>query len=279
MAQGLVRDRRRLIAAELQGIRSAMPDPDAVWRQLADAEARLAATRVRAEEAQRRRGEAERALDELRPVWEQAQRERERQQELQGELRVAESEEAGLLRELERSDRELRGLDDARAELERLTLELAPLAALRDEVAQLERLAREEGRRQTLTEGVRAQGEELERLRERQARLAQAPELEREVGEELARARAQLEQVQHDFEARRTEWVRDRQEAETKRQALRQQFQELRDQRDRLAALGPEGPCPTCTRPLGANYKTVLDLLDEQLDTAMVDGRYYKDRL
>ncbi|HWJ23236.1 MAG TPA: SbcC/MukB-like Walker B domain-containing protein, partial [Gemmatimonadaceae bacterium] len=49
--------------------------------------------------------------------------------------------------------------------------------------------------------------------------------------------------------------------------------------RDRLASLGPDGPCPTCTRPLGENYRTVLDLLDEQLETVRVDGAYYKSRL
>ncbi|HEX3159235.1 MAG TPA: SbcC/MukB-like Walker B domain-containing protein, partial [Gemmatimonadaceae bacterium] len=66
---------------------------------------------------------------------------------------------------------------------------------------------------------------------------------------------------------------------EGRRQALRQQYTELREQRDRLAELGPDGPCPTCTRPLGANYGTVLEMLGEQLDTVKVDGEYFKRRL
>jgi exonuclease SbcC len=278
-AQTLVRDRRKLIAAELGGLRTGMPDPDAVWRQLAEAEARLAAARVRAEEAARRRTVAEEALAELRPQWEQAQKERERLQELLGELRVAESEEGAHRRELERLDRELAGLAEARVELERLTTELAPLPALRAELAELDALARQEGRRQTLAESERALAEELTRLRERRERLLQAPELERATGEELAEIKAALVQAEAEFEERRTEWVRDRQEAETKRQALRAQYAELREQRDRLAALGPDGPCPTCTRPLGANYAVVLQDLDDRVETAMVDGRYYKNRL
>ncbi|HEU4631328.1 MAG TPA: SMC family ATPase [Gemmatimonadaceae bacterium] len=278
-AQALVRDRRKLIAAELAGLKAGMPDPEAVWRQLADAEARLAAARVHATEAGRRRTEAEAALEALRPQWEQAQRERERLQELQGELRVAEGEEALLLRDVERLDRELAGLAEARDELERLVAELVPLPALRAELADLETLAREEGRRQTLRDTERSVQEELARLHERQARLAPAPELERAAAAELAAAREQLEQAQAELEERRTEWVRDRQEAETKRQALRQTYAELREQRDRLAALGPDGPCPTCTRPLGASYAAVLQDLDDKVETVEVDGRYYKNRL
>ncbi|HEX5580076.1 MAG TPA: SMC family ATPase, partial [Gemmatimonadaceae bacterium] len=278
-AQDLVRDRRKLISAELSGLRTGMPDPEAVWRQLSEAESRLAATRVRATEAARRRADAERALAELRPQWEQAQTERERLQELLGELRVAESEDASHRRELERLDRELAMLADARAELERLTAELTPLPALRTEVATLDALARDEGRRQTLAESERALVEELERLRERRERLAQAPELERATTDELAGVKSSLERAEAELEERRTEWVRDRQEAETKRQALRQAYAELKEQRDRLAALGPDGPCPTCTRPLGANYGAVLQDLDDKVETVEVDGRYYKKRL
>ncbi|HEY0972312.1 MAG TPA: SMC family ATPase [Gemmatimonadales bacterium] len=278
-AQGLVRDRRKLISAEVSGLRTGMPDPEAVWRQLAEAESRLAAARVRAEESARRRVEAEAALAELRPQWEQAQKERERLQELQGELRVAESEEAAHRRELERLDRELAMLTDARSELDLLTAELAPLPTLRTEVAALDALARDEGRRQTLVEGERALVEELERLRERREKLAQAPELERATTAELAEVKAALESAEREMDERRTEWVRDRQEAETKRQALRQQYAELKEQRDRLADLGPDGPCPTCTRPLGANYAAVLQDLDDRVETVQVDGRYYKRRM
>src|SRR6185437_10725512 len=80
-------------------------------------------------------------------------------------------------------------------------------------------------------------------------------------------------------EARRTEWVRDRQEAETKLQALRAQYTDVRQQRERLVAAGEEGQCPTCARPLGGHFRTVLDLLDEQSETVRVDGAYFKARL
>jgi exonuclease SbcC len=81
------------------------------------------------------------------------------------------------------------------------------------------------------------------------------------------------------LEARRTEWVRDRQEAQTKREALRAQFTELKQQRDRVVAVGEDGECPTCSRPLGGSLHTVVEHLDELIETVNVDGNYYKARV
>src|SRR5690606_18478591 len=100
-----------------------------------------------------------------------------------------------------------------------------------------------------------------------------------EVSRALEEKRAEVELIDGQLEARRTEWVRDRQEAETKRQALRDQYAELRQQRDRLAAAGEEGACPTCARPLAGSLRSVLELLDGQIETVRVDGNYYKGRV
>jgi exonuclease SbcC len=278
-AQTLVRDRRRLITAEVSGVRSAMPDPDAVRRAHADAERHVGETAVRAAELDRRRERTAARLAVLAPRWESAQVERERVQRLDAELRVAEGEETALVRDAERLAREGAEVAAARAELERVTGELAPFREVAAELQRFDSLCREEGRRQTLIEHERLVRDEIDRITERRAKIETAPQLETEIAAELEQKRAEVETTQHDLEAKRTEWVRDRQEAETKRQALRQQYAEVKEQRDRLASLGPDGPCPTCTRPLGKNYQTVLDLLDEQLDTVQVDGRYFKDRL
>ncbi len=42
---------------------------------------------------------------------------------------------------------------------------------------------------------------------------------------------------------------------------------------------GPEGNCPTCTRPLGAGYEKVLGLLDRQMEEVVSNGNYYKQRI
>jgi exonuclease SbcC len=278
-AQGLARDRRKVIAAEIVGVRAVMPDAAKVAETLRDAESHLGAAEGKLTDAARRRTQATRALEASTPRWEAAQRERDQLQEVLAELRVAESEEAGATRELERIERELSAVAAARQELQRLADALKPLATVVSELQRMDHLCREEGRRQTLVESERALVEELAPLRERRAKLETAPQLEADAAEELERKREELRTTEATVEQRRTEWVRDHQEAETKLKAFREQYAELKEQRERLALLGEDGACPTCTRPLGVHYRSVLEDFDAKLETLSVDGKYYRNRI
>lgn len=278
-AQSLVRKRRSEISHELAGVRSMMPDPAAVERMLADARTRLADAERRRADAEQRARDAEAAFALLAPHWESAQQARDRQQQLLADLRVAENEESARVRDADRVARELGEVSAARLELDGIATELAPLTAVQEEFRRLEDLAREEGRRQTLVETERLLADELARLQERLTSIARAPRLATELAETLERKHRSLEETSVTLEARRTDWVRDRQEAETRRDALRRQYQELKAQRDRLLDLGEAGVCPTCTQVLGPSFRTVLDQIEEQLETAIVDGNYLKKRL
>jgi exonuclease SbcC len=154
-----------------------------------------------------------------------------------------------------------------------------PLFALNVELQALNTLYREEGRRKALLDGEHALRDEIARLEERHSKIERAPALEEEATLELEKKRVELEDAQGRLEARRTEWVRDRQEAQTKREALRQQYAELKQQRDRVVSLGEDGECPTCSRPLGGSLHTVVEHLDEMIETVNVDGNYYKARV
>jgi exonuclease SbcC len=279
VAQRLVKDRARLLAAEAAGVRTAMPEAASIERVHAEASERLRQATERAADSTARRDRAMAELADVVPRWLAAQQEREQLQEALAELRVAESEASSYARDSERIERELGAIAAAEAELERLAEELVPLAALSEELQRLDQLGREEGRRQALLETERALDEEVRRLRERRARIETAPTLEEDVTLELEQRRALLELVEGELEAKRTEWVRDRQEAETKHVALRQQYAELKENRDRLVATGEEGECPTCERPLRDHYHRVLEHFDEQLDALVADGRYFKSRL
>ena len=278
-AQELAIARRREIVATAEGLRAGMPDADHIAKLLAEASARLDQARERASEAETRREEMEKIRARVAPRWAAAQTERDAHVELLGELRLAESEAASLARDAERIAREIAEVTAAREELERIATELLPLGTIAAELQEVEELYREEGRRKTLLDTERAVAEEMARLAERLAKIENAPTLEEQVTEELEKRRQELEDTEGQLEARRTEWVRDTQEADTKRQALRSQYAELKEQRDRLVHAGEEGICPTCARPLGGHFRTVLDLLDGQLETVRVDGNYYKNRL
>ena len=278
-AQRMVKEHARLLAAEAAGVRATMPDATSIDRLHADATERLTRANTRARESAARRDRANAALSDLVPRWIAAQREREQLHEALAELRVAESEAAGYARDAERTNRELADVQAAESELERLAEELAPLAALSDELQRLDQLAGEEGRRRALLETERALDDEVRALRERRTRIETAPALEEEVTIELEQRRAMLELVEGELEAKRTEWVRDRQEAETKRAALLKDYAEAREHRDQLVQAGEHGECPTCARALGDTFRSVLDHLDERIDALVADGKYFKSRL
>lgn len=278
-AQEMARERRRIVTAQLNGLRSAMPDPESVERMLAQAQERLTVATTRAAESAGRTEAARVVVAELEPQWSAMQRVRDAVQRVTGELRVLENESANLARDGERLARETGEIAGARGELEKLAEQLIPLAALAEQLQAMEELYRAEGRRQTLVDNDRVLAEELARLRERLERVETSPGFEEEVTLALEQKRKDLQGVEGALEAKRTEWVRDRQEAETKIQALRQQYTELKQQRETLVNLGEDGTCPTCARPLGDHYRHVLDLLDSQIETVQVDGNYYRQRI
>lgn len=277
-AQEFVRERRRELSAECNGLKQGMPDPDAIWRAVADAEARLAVARTRAEETERQRRDASERLTTLAPEWQTAQSQREHLHQLQAEIRVAESEALAQARECDRLDGEIAAIDAAHQELAPLRTRLLALPEVLAAIAVQEQLAAAESRRQALLERVRVLAEDEAKLVERAARLETAPVLEQESLAQLAAHRTALASAEETLEAERTAWVRDRQEAETRLEALRAQYAELVQQRETLEGLGEHSPCPTCGRPLGANHRAVLDALVEQVETVRVDGNYYRQR-
>ena len=277
-AQEIAREARRRIGAEIVGLRSAMPEADAIAGAVSQAAASLQNAIARSNEAGTRHAVALAELRRLTPAWEQAQREREQWQRLLAEITIVEREVANLTRDGERLASELIAIASVHEELAVLRASVAPLPALRSELLRLDDLFRQQGRRLALIENERALGDELVRLRERLSRIETAPALEEEVTLELESARRALDETSQALDTLRTEWVRDKQEAETKLQELRRQYADVKQQRDRIVELGAEGLCPTCNRVLGANFRSVLAQLGEQLETLQVDGQYYRDR-
>jgi DNA repair protein SbcC/Rad50 len=278
-AQGLARERRKLITAEIAGVKSTMPDPALIESMLKDAAARQKEAGKRQRSATVDKQKAETALATLTPQWEAVQKARESFQQVVADQRLAQQAADGLGRESDRLDRELKAVAEARAELEAIASQLMPLNEVMDEYRMLDALAREEGRRKALTESLRTVSEELTALRTRQAALAAVSATQEEVTLRLHSRTTSLEEATKSLEAKRTEWVRDRQEAITKRDALRLQYQEVKEHRDRIVELGDDGVCPTCQRLLGDHFRTVHDNLDEQLETITVDGKYFTTRL
>jgi exonuclease SbcC len=118
----------------------------------------------------------------------------------------------------------------------------------------------------------------LQNVRHRLARLPPADEVEA-ARARVEEQRARLEGIDETYRERRSSWDRDLQDARTKRTTLRDQYKDLKEQLDRITTAGPGGACPTCARPLGAEYENVLGVLDRQLQDVLFNGNYFKSRV
>ncbi|HEY1333899.1 MAG TPA: SMC family ATPase, partial [Myxococcaceae bacterium] len=277
-AQERLKERRSALRARLEALRATLGDLAGLDAEAARADARLTtATKAEATSAERFTG-AERKLAEVRPRWEELQRLRETALGLEAELRVADHQVRTADERIERLRQESGEAAVATARLEEVTKHLAPLATLREEARALDRQAEAFSRRK----GVLAQLEEVRRhlasVEERTAALPPTAVLG-SARDRVGELRATLTAVALDVETARTAWVRDAQDARTKRQGLLDHYQELKDQRQRVVKAGPEGDCPTCARPLGAGYEKLLGLLDRQMEEVVSNGNYYKQRI
>jgi exonuclease SbcC len=278
-AQVLVRDRRNVIRGEAQGMEAAMPESEVVVRLLADTSMRLAEAERRTKDALKRLKRAHSMLEEIEPKWAAAQKEREALQALTAELRLRESEEAAFIKDSTRLEEELAEIAEARNEIAQIKSELSVHKDLESQLHQMQALAQQEGRRSTLNENRRQIVAELAKLHERAASLATDAALVDAKEREREETRRELQEVEKRVADLRTDWARDKQEAITKADDYRSQYKETRDQREKLADLGPDGPCPICTRPLADHFREVLDDLDGRLKEIEVNGKYFASRV
>lgn len=277
-ARAAVREARATMAAELRGLEAGLPDPAALAAERDRAEARLADTGRAVREAERARGAAAERLGQEEPRWKEWQARRDRTLSLDSDRRIAEKEVEQARQEFARLDRELVNAREAQRQLTALEPELGPVEALEREEQTLAGLQGAAAARRAdeaqLAELARAAGAAAARLAELERALETLPAGEREAAA-LAERLAEAERAEDEA---RTAWVRERQYAETKRNELREQFKEVRGERDRLVELGPEGTCPTCRRPLGDEYPQVLAVLDAQLEGIRNNGEFFARR-
>ena len=279
VAQELCNARRKELASEIAGLRSGMPDRDVIDAQEREAKVTLGAAQRASADAERAETDTKLALESVAPRWLAAQTGRDERQRLENEVAAVNGEALALTRAEERLAQELAQVEEARLALAPLLPDLAAFDRAQADLEAMRALAMQDGRRRALLESQVALTAEVQALGEQRDRLAVAPQLEEEATLELEERRRALDEAQGKLEARRTDWVRDRQEVDTRLRALRGQYAELRDQRDKLLQLGEEGACPTCTRPLGEHFRNVLDVIERQMETVEADGAYFRSRL
>lgn len=277
-AQDRLKERRSALRARLDGLRAGLPDSSELDAAKKAADDRMTAARAAETAAEAANEAAEKRLTTIRPQWERLQQLREAAMALEAELKLADQKAASATERAKRLEQEAAEAGSARQRLDEVRRRLGPLPALREEAQVLERQAEAFAARKS----YQAQLTEVQaHLTSIQERLSRVPSKEVRAGalERVNSARASLTAATLASEEQRTVWVRDAQDAKTKRQGLLDQYQELKEQRQRIVKAGVEGVCPTCARPLGVEYAKVLELLDRQIEEVRSNGNYYKQRI
>jgi len=277
-AQDRLKERRSALRARFDALRASLGDLAEIEAAESRARDRVAAAQTAEQAATAQAAAAEAILADVRPRWERLQRQREAALELEAELRVAEHQIGAAAEREERLAREVTEAGSATGQLQQVAQRLAPLAVVRAEVAVLEREAESHATRKGLSDQLEDVRRHARSVEERLGRLPAREQLDG-ARTRVSDVRATLTSVSLDSENLRTAWVRDAQDARTKRQGLLDQYQELKEQRQRIVEAGPEGDCPTCARPLGAEYGKVLALLDRQMEDVVANGNFYKQRI
>ncbi len=266
----------------LRGQLSAIESLLAGAATLADEESAARARDAAAAESGRLAGEglvaAEAEHSRVRPLWQAMQQLHDQVRSLESDLRVAEQQVTDGRDAFTRLDRDLAEALTIRQRLDHLGPLVAPVAALQAERDRLDALAARVAHRR---EALGQLGELKRRLVATDERIAglPTPEAVAAIRAGLAERRGALDAAAAAAEERRTHWVRERQDAETKTAQHTNQGLELRAQLKALEKAGPEGACPTCNRPLGASYSEVVGDLKAQINELGVNFKFFRSRV
>ena len=278
IGQERLKERRSSLRARLEGLRSGLPDGAELEAARKQADDRLEAA-ARAETAAATvSAAAEQRLAAIRPQWEKLQELREAAIGVEAEIKLADQKAVATSERLARLEHEAAEAASARQKLDEVRRRLAPLPGLRDEAQALEGQAEAYAARKSYQAQLDEVRAHLASIQERISRVPSKQLLDQAL-ERVNGARASLTAASLESEEQRTVWVRDAQDAKTKRQGLLDQYQELKEQRQRIVKAGVEGVCPTCARPLGVEYAKVLELLDRQIEEVRSNGNFYKQRI
>ncbi|MES3033239.1 MAG: SMC family ATPase [Gemmatimonadota bacterium] len=278
-AQELARQKRSEVIAALRALSQSMADAELLAAEVSAAQLAVRMTAHALTTATARLTAAEQQVHQAEPRWRDAERARLRDTELQTEIFRVDASIAMAEKDVDRAELAVQEAERVQAGLASVLAELAPLAALRAELQQLEERSRQAARRQALTEEIVRLTTSVDAAAARLAQLAPAPTLRAEVQAALTEARATAAAAIEAAGLRHTDWVRDRQEVETKRNQKRDEYTDIKVQLDRLRELGADAPCPTCLRPLGASHAALLEELGDKLEALRVEGSYFKKRV
>ncbi|MEA3198971.1 MAG: repair protein SbcC/Rad50 [Thermoplasmata archaeon] len=258
----LARTQRREARAHLAGVRSALVDPAALAESVQRAQIESEAARARVAEAEARIAQLVEEVESLREVRDAGRKRAEEHKLVLAAIRLAEQRVGHLAAQQQTRAAELAKAREAAAQADALAPRLAQIPEAK---ARLEALA---ARRVKHEELARVRAEMTRALADAQAaetEIAQAQERLAALGTVRAladRVATQRPQTQAAYDAA----VQQASGVEASRKERARQLNEAEAKAKRIREMGPETPCPTCTRPLREHHGELLHGFGVEID-------------
>jgi exonuclease SbcC len=278
-AQGYLRQHRSTLRAELAGLEQGLEDVEALKRERTEARESVKDVKTLMAKIADEEERAKRTWEDLGPMWAAMKALRDANLAAEGERRIAEQAVRQARQEFQRLDREMAEALRAQSQLNDLQPDIDRAQAVRAEHERLDHEARAAGRRRSLSGQLTEVRQQVEQIQERMAVMADVDAEHEKAKAALDQARKTLDELRRQEAEAHTAWVSDRQDAETKRLGLLDQYNDLATHRKGILEAGADGKCPTCARPLGSEYESVLATLDAQLEEIKSNGTFYKARV
>ncbi len=267
-ARALANDEKLQCGRTIDGLLQGLGDPETIKARKAGQKAALDEASAKLAKAEALASKAQEELDTIVPEVDASLDKHRRHESLSADLNLKRSQEVAIRQNIAREQRERDRIKAAQAEvqeLEPLVREYEQLKARNEQLLELkaadaERSGIQTAISQTTTQISRA----LESIRGLEKQFAVLADLRMRadaVTQQNTQMRSELEAAQRDL-------VRRRSVAEAGARTARARQSELAEHLRQVEQAGPDGVCPTCERPLGAEFDKVTGQMKRDLTAA-----------
>ncbi len=260
-AREQVRQDRNQRRAYCNGLRATLKDEAALRQRLAQVEATLQDKRTEEQQAGAALAKARQALQRAKKGLEALSATRDRFLELSNRQKSLGERRQDTERSLANARHDLQNIEQAEERLKKLAPQVEDLKAVRAEKERLDSAAAAAATCRAKREELAAVTRHLGGLRANLAALGQKASAAAKLAAELQATSEKVATLQKEI-ANAEEQLR---KVAEERAAVERKGRDLRHKREQVAKLGPSGPCPVCTRPLGDQHAAVLHNFDEEL--------------
>ncbi|MDZ7332649.1 MAG: SMC family ATPase [candidate division KSB1 bacterium] len=261
-ARNDIRTDRSTKEARLAGITSSLKDESELKEQEKQLKLKLDAVVQSREELNQKLLHLQEQMDGLKQEFEAQNQIRDQYQSIQARIEKWKSRQADFESRLRRTQQNIEAIQKAKQELEFLRPQLADYNKIQREKERLDKesvkyfqLKAKEEELQRLAQRITKEQVALTRLDEELKALAGIDQKVIDQNNEIARLETERENLRKQLSS-----------VEGQKLKVREKGVEIKEKRTKIESLGPESPCPVCTRPLHDHYDQVLAQFDADLN-------------